>query len=309
MAERADVDYSGDFNNLTPLAAALAYAGMGWRIFPSFSKHPLIKKYSIRATADPTQLEEWWKYWPSADPALAVHHPIVVVDLDVRDGARGPEVFAALVGADPLTYPIPIAQSASGGLHLYFVTEAPLKNWAGQIGPGVDTRVNGGLVVLPTSDNGRRWLKPPTLPPIELPRAIVEAALAKVDLPLPPAPTAEYQGFITPDAFRAVKAAVKAIKDAPNGEQEATLNRKAFALGGLVGAGELPFEPIYALLVKAGEQMVDYRPSQPWTYAQIENKVHAAMLAGMDRPWFSMETLEKRILAATEAFVKEYSHG
>jgi hypothetical protein len=292
------------------LAAALGYAASGWHIFPTTpNKRPYFEGWQKLATSDPEQLRYWWQVYPNADPALKIYHPLVVVDLDIKNGVDALGLFAQLAGVDPLSLNTPMARSASGGLHLFFVSEAPLRNWIGRVGPGFDLKVKGGYVVLPTDGNGRRWLKPPLSPRLELPRAIVDKALANADLPLPPAPAAEYQGFITRDALRVVQAAVRAIKNAPNGEQESTLNRKAFALGGLVGAGELPFDQTYALLVKAGEQMVDYRRSQPWTYALIENKVHAAMLAGMERPWFSMETLEKRILAATEAFVKEYSHG
>jgi hypothetical protein len=81
------------------LASALEYARLGVRVFPvSKSKKPLIKYWPEKATTDETQLRRLWARSPDADAAWAVPEEIVVVDLDVKDGAGGISAFERLMG-------------------------------------------------------------------------------------------------------------------------------------------------------------------------------------------------------------------
>jgi putative DNA primase/helicase len=74
-----------------------------------------------------------------------------VVDLDVKNGMNGIDEFDALAMAQKIDVNTVQAWTPSGGLHLYFSGGAGLHNTAGKLGPGIDTRSNGGYVVAPPS--------------------------------------------------------------------------------------------------------------------------------------------------------------
>ena len=205
--------------------------------------------------------------------------------------------FKRLVGRSALDFDTPIAETPSGGLHLYFQTSTPLHNSVGKLAPGIDLRAPVSSVPLPSGRNARKWLKPPRAALAPLPDSIVERAqqVSQKANQLPPAPNAEFQGFIWPEALHHVKAAIAAITDAPPGTQEVTLNGKAYMLGGLVGAGELPFDLTAAALVEAGLEMQAGDPFRPWERWQIEQKVDAALRRGAEHPWQTLAGLEERL--------------
>ena len=143
----------------TRLAAALAYARRGWAVHPvrPGDKRPLLKDWPHQATTDPKTIEEWWARWPAANVALACGPSrLFVVDLDVKAGAAGPASWANLAArlglGDLLT---PTGRTPSGGRHLFFAApDPPLGNSTGRLGPGIDTRGEGGYVLLPPSARG-----------------------------------------------------------------------------------------------------------------------------------------------------------
>jgi len=49
--------------------AALAYASLGWPVFPvrPLEKTPQIKAWREKATADPKQIRSWWRKFPEAN--------------------------------------------------------------------------------------------------------------------------------------------------------------------------------------------------------------------------------------------------
>lgn len=171
------LQHSPDHSQLSRFGrAALAYAERcSWQLFPlppRSKDHPLVK-WGSKATSDLDQLATWWTRWPAANPALTTgqRSGIVVVDIDPRHG--GDRTWAELLDlngtADTLE-----AVTGSGGRHIYFQapTEA-LKSVNGGLGEGVDTKANGGYVVLPPSvhPNGNAYfwdtegLSPAPVPP------------------------------------------------------------------------------------------------------------------------------------------------
>jgi hypothetical protein len=258
---------------------------------------------------DPACLRDLWAEFPTAAPALALDAPAVVLDLDVKHALDGPAAFSQLTGADPLAFDTPIAKTPSGGLHLFFSCDTLLRSSVGRIAPGIDLRAPVSSVPLPSGSNARRWIRLPTVPLAALPAAIVEAA-QRVATPMSPqAPASEFWGFITPTAMRAIKNAVQAIEAAPPGVQEVTLNNKAYALGGLVGAGELPFDLTRAALIEAGENMESGDPYRPWTQWQIEQKVDRALRQGMESPWLTTDGIQMMLARAAATVQKEQGNG
>ncbi|AGZ39594.1 bifunctional DNA primase/polymerase [Actinoplanes friuliensis] len=164
-----------------------------------------------RATTDPQRITRAWQRIPYNIGIACGPSRLIVIDLDmpkpgtvlpaewVTEGVRdGGDVFAVLCQRAgqpfPNTYTV---STASGGTHLYFrhpATGSPLRNTRGEsgrgLGPLIDTRAHGGLVVAAGSVIGAhtytvlddtapellpRWLAEPLYP--EPPRPAVPVVL------------------------------------------------------------------------------------------------------------------------------------
>ena len=95
---------------------------------------------------DPDQVRAWWVDHPDTSFAVRTGAAggVDVIDLDVKDGKDGVAWWAEQ--GHPLGSVV--VCTPSGGLHLY-VPACGLPTVAGQFGPGVDTRGDGGLVFAP----------------------------------------------------------------------------------------------------------------------------------------------------------------
>jgi hypothetical protein len=143
------------------LDGALTHAAAGRPVFPCHNKPgsdkhkaPLTPNGFKDATTDPEIIKEWWRRYPNALIGMPTgeNSGFDVVDLDLRpDGRDG---FAALPNWEQLTSGI--ARTPSGGAHLYFRANG-VGCTSGRIAPGVDTRGDGGYVIVPPSP-GYRWL-------------------------------------------------------------------------------------------------------------------------------------------------------
>lgn len=153
------------------LAAALAYAARGWRVFPCDphpekprAKQPLVKAdvgpdgksvpgsgWPAKASSDPTRIRAWWSKWPDA---LIGCSPggmgAFVVDLDPK-GESVEVVEARLIEAVGALPRVARTVTQSGGRHLWF--RHPDGEW-GNATPGlknIDIRCDAGYVILPPS--------------------------------------------------------------------------------------------------------------------------------------------------------------
>lgn len=164
--------------------AALRYAGLGYRVFPlrPGEKTPLTEHGLLDASNDEEQVAAWWAETPDANIGLRTDD---LLGLDL-DGADNPWLFSgseeALARAESLIG-YPRQRTPRGGYHV--VTKqpppgsakmpTPWRNTFGAIAPKVDTRANGGyIVVAPSvSSTGRpyQWLEGCALdvPPDQLP--------------------------------------------------------------------------------------------------------------------------------------------
>ena len=156
--------------------AALNYAKRGWHVFPlhhpvngtcscgkddcpSPGKHPRTEHGLSDATTDPEIITRWWGEDPNANIGVRTGKisGIVVVDVDAKNG--GIESWQDLQDfngrVDTLT-----SLTGGVGLHLFFQAPAEeLKSTTGNMVPGIDTRAEGGYVVMPPSlhVSGRRY--------------------------------------------------------------------------------------------------------------------------------------------------------
>lgn len=146
----------------TMLAAALDYAGHGWRVFPTAEKIPRTPRGCLDATTDPGVIGEWWSRWPSADVAVATGGGLIVLDVDGEPGADTLHELERVHEELPATV---CAITGGGGAHYCFKSTAAVRCSAGKLGTGLDVRGDGGYVIVPPSSHksGRRyeWCNPP----------------------------------------------------------------------------------------------------------------------------------------------------
>lgn len=251
-----------------PIDAAIVYAHRGWPVFPchaggrSFAcscgasdcaspgKHPRVRGGLHASSTDGSVIRGWWARWPRANVAVrtGAASGLVVVDIDPAHG--GEDTIASLEGAYG---PLPAARSVrtgSGGRHLYFRHPGgTVRNDAGRVlGRGVDLRGDGGYVIAPPSRvacgayallaNGG------TIP--ELPEWVLER-LAERERPR----TAVRQDVRVPSAWAraAFDGEIGRVRTAPEGTRNDTLNRVAYKLGQIIGAGGLAETEVESALV------------------------------------------------------------
>lgn len=130
---------------------------------PSSGKHPRIGAWEQEATADAETIAEWVERWPDGNIGIVTGREFWVLDVDPKND--GPATLAALEakhGALPHT---PQAETGSGGAHYLFALPGfPVKNSAGKLGAGLDTRGEGGQIVVAPSVSARgvySWVRPP----------------------------------------------------------------------------------------------------------------------------------------------------
>ena len=115
------------------------------------SKAPLTRNGLREASTVPDRIRYWWKQ--NSQAAIGVPtgevSGVVVLDVDVRKGKAGRKTLSELNISIPATS---VAHTPSGGLHYYFANpKEGMRSTAGVLGPGIDTRGDGGYVIVPPS--------------------------------------------------------------------------------------------------------------------------------------------------------------
>lgn len=131
---------------LSPLGeASLEVARLGLGVFPlrPRGKAPLTRHGHLDATTDEAVIRRWWKRRPDANVGVAIPAGLVVVDIDDMEALLR-------LKAEDRVLPATVKSTTGRGLHLYYRTEAEIRN-AVQLFPGVDLRGVGGYVVAPPS--------------------------------------------------------------------------------------------------------------------------------------------------------------
>ncbi|MFE8989495.1 bifunctional DNA primase/polymerase [Streptomyces collinus] len=262
------------------LFAALDAAERGWAVLPlrPGDKRPALhgedvcpgigdcagghRKWEERATIDPDRIRRAWGDLPFNVGIATGPSGLVVVDLDMpkrkssADTPNGVTTFMALCErarqAVPATRTV---RTASGGVHLYFTAPPGVRlgNTAGRVGKRIDTRAWGGYVVAPgslTATGAYAVVNDAALAP--LPEWLYARLTARqASQGLTPAPSAVRASRY---AAAGLNAETAFVRQAPEGERNATLLRAARALGRFIAWGDLPREQVEEALQWAGEQ-------------------------------------------------------
>lgn len=131
---------------------ALALARKGVAVFPCLParKEPATPNGCKNASTDPDMIRHWWGLEPCYNVAVATGSvsKIFAVDVDGLDAEVALRKLEAEHGALPPT----VETITARGRHLYFqMPDAPVRNSAGKIAPGIDVRGDGGYVLAPPS--------------------------------------------------------------------------------------------------------------------------------------------------------------
>lgn len=232
------------------LRAALDYVGAGWAVFPcDRDKRPLVARGFHAASTDPTTVTSWWKNWPQASIGAAVPMAFAVIDVDPRHGGDA-TLHALATQHGPLAKTLTVL-TGGGGRHLYVLHPVGnLRQGAGILGPGLDTRMPGrGYVILPPSPHQSErqyaW-EDPDVQAAPMPSWMVEALRPPELQRSPPPPCPQVA-----DAYAraALEGELAAVAGAPIGMRNATLHVGAVKLGSLVGAGLLLKSDVVAALL------------------------------------------------------------
>jgi hypothetical protein len=132
--------------------AALAYAELGWRIFPCHpgSKEPMTPHGFKGATTNPKIITWWWAHTPDANVAIATGAPGPdVLDIDVKPEGDGWAAFEKLRRAGVLAGAARLCSTRNGGAHLYFTGTEQRCSALRKV--FVDFRAAGGYVLAPPS--------------------------------------------------------------------------------------------------------------------------------------------------------------
>ena len=183
-----------------------------------------------------------------------------MLDVDVADGKQGIESLGELErthGKLPETRRV---RTGSGGLHYYFnypVGHDLGNSTTNKLGPGLDTRGNGGYVISPPSGHksgGYYETENRKTPKADLPAWLV-TVLEKPKVKYRPATSIPpSRPELHPYVQTAIDDEIKELAETRKGARNAALIKAAFALGGWVGGGCIDEGEAERLLVNAANQ-------------------------------------------------------
>ena len=272
------------------LTAALAYARHGVPVLPvhtpdrggacscdrgarcdSSGKHPRLRHGVTEASTDPRQIQLWWTFWPRANVGLRTGVVMDVADVDSAEGWHG---LRHVLGGD--VPPGPQVRTGGGGRHLWF-RPTGYGNRV-RLLPGLDWRGSGGYVLAPPSRHPSggdyRWIRRPAVALPPGPAALLTLIAGPPPPPGPRHPVAHPGRY----AEVALEAETERVAGAPVGSRNDTLNRAAFALGRLVGAGLLDESGVRRELTAAAR-----RAGLGW--AEIRGTLRSGLTAGRRQPF------------------------
>jgi len=143
---------------------ALAYASLGWRVFPVVhgQKRPLFKGWQQGATSDPELIGRYWRTDTAPNVGIITGQALVAFDIEAT---HLPLLAAWMRDRDSRMPVTPIARSGRGGIHILVRPDAVRSGHALRL-DGVhigELKAHGGFIVAcPSRTIGAySWLRSP----------------------------------------------------------------------------------------------------------------------------------------------------
>lgn len=170
---------ANSMGELSKLDHALDNARHGFSVFPlrANDKRPIVENWQNVATCDESRIRQWWAQYPEANIGGTTAN-LLVVDVDPAKGGAASFSALALVEDFPKTTR---HDTQSGGSHIVYALPPHtfVRNSAGKLGQGLDTRSFGGYIVLPGSTiDGRAYTRANQRRPTEAPKWLIDRCKA-----------------------------------------------------------------------------------------------------------------------------------
>jgi hypothetical protein len=263
---------------------AISYASRGWYVFPLKLREKVSHKSAAHSdgrkwgqTIDANEIRRDFRQWPDANIGIATGEAsgFFVVETDTADGhGEGVDGAAELAmleaehGALPATRE---AISPSGSVHRYFKHPGfKIKNSASLIGPGIDVRGDGGMVVAPPSVKLSKGLYSwrNDLPIADAAPWLLDRIVAGKVKPEPELSISRQAAALVVDPYARsgtsnahgegyIEAALRGEYDevmrAPKGQRNSQLNTSSLKLGHYVGSGVIDEKKVIDEMMAACE--------------------------------------------------------
>jgi hypothetical protein len=255
---------------------ATAYAkSLNWFVFPLAprGKTPITPNGFKDASNDPERIRAWWTQTPQANIGVDCGRSnLAVIDLD---GAHALDRWNVIVDSMGLPFArCAVAQTGGGGNHIVYAQPSPrIRNTSGKLGKGIDTRGDGGYIVLAPSihpsGNRYEWLneQEPEYGLDPMPDQLADLIL---NTPLPPAAEAKPTPT-TMNGELSLQRAYERIANASEGTRNEIINKATWYLYGLVREGKLIEQDVWSVVEMAAQRC---------GYPQGETKAVLRSIAG-----------------------------
>lgn len=266
------------------LEDVLEYAKRGWHIFPlhTKSKMPAISRekggHGFKdATNDLGRLERWWKKNPDHNIGLATGaSDLYVVDVD---GERGEESLRNLEdehGELPETL---VCRTGQGFHHYFQLPEGRPGNSSSKLGLGIDTRGEGGYVILPPSVHPLtlqpyEWVN--DLPVAQLPAWIVKS-FEKLEWIPPMYTPSAYIVNIHPYVRRVWEGVQSDLQSAIQGRRNEELNIAAVKMGNWIASSSIDQD-------RVEQELAEIARNLGLSEHEIEATIQSGIGAGLKSP-------------------------
>jgi hypothetical protein len=242
------------------LSAALDYAARRLPVFPCVpnGKLPAIARGFYAATTNPETIK---RHWRVSDRNIGIPTGSVsgfwVLDIDADEGESSIRTLEARHGRLPPTREV---ITGGGGRHLWLRYTGPIQSTADRIARGIDTRGDGGYVIVPPSihESGRAyaWSVDSTDELAIAPDWLIQRARTKAQSISERALGTIRPPNGQPNAYgcAALEREIEALAATLPGARNHALNRCSFRLFQLVAGGELDWAHVVDRLIDASHR-------------------------------------------------------